>query len=60
MPEVRNGITATLRSRREQLFRTAYVEAARNKATVVNHLAQRIVESQGKPSSAPTLAPSKK
>ena len=48
MPEVRNGITATLRGRREQLLRTAYLEAIRNKATVVNHIARRIVESQGK------------
>ena len=48
MPEVRNGITATLRGRREQLVRAAYVEMIRNKATVVNHVARRIVESQGK------------
>ena len=48
MPEVKNGITQTLRGRREQLLRTAYVEAERNKATVVNHLARRIAESQGK------------
>jgi parvulin-like peptidyl-prolyl isomerase len=60
MPGVRDGITATLRGRREQLFRTAYVEAARNRATVVNHLARRLVESQGKLPSAPTFAPSKK
>src|SRR5205823_2160777 len=33
MPEVRDGITATLRGRREQLLRTAYLEAIRNKAT---------------------------
>jgi peptidyl-prolyl cis-trans isomerase SurA len=55
MPEVRNGITATLRGRKEQLLRTAYLEAVRNKAQVVNHEAQRIVDSQGKlppPSSA--------
>ncbi len=48
MPEVRDGITATLRGRREQLLRTAYLETIRNKATVVNHVARRIVESQGK------------
>jgi peptidyl-prolyl cis-trans isomerase SurA len=59
-PGVRDGITATLRGRREQLLRTAYVEAARNNATVVNHLARRLVESQGRLSSAPTLGPSKK
>ena len=59
MPAVRDGITATLRGRREQLLRTVYVEAARNKATVVNHLARRLVESQGKLSSPPTPAPAK-
>jgi parvulin-like peptidyl-prolyl isomerase len=55
MPEVRDGITATLKGRREQLLRTAYLDAIRNRATVVNHVARRIVESQGKlptPSSA--------
>lgn len=57
-PEVRDGITSTLRGRREQLLRTAYVEALRNKATVVNHLARRLVESQGKlpPAIAPTAS----
>ena len=55
MPEVRDGITQTLRSRREQLLRTAYLSALRNDAVVVNHLARRLVESQGKmPSLAPT------
>ena len=48
MPEVRDGITDTLRAQREQLVRTAYLETVRNKATVVNHLARQIVESQGK------------
>jgi len=57
MPEVRNGITSTLRERREQLLRTAYLEAIRNKATVVNHLARRIVEAQGKVPPTLTLAP---
>jgi len=58
MPEVRDGITATLRGRREQLLRAAYVEAARDNATVVNHLARRLVESAAKPPSMPApLAP---
>lgn len=55
MPEVRSGITSTLQGRREQLLRTAYLAAIRNKATVVNHLARRVVESQGQ--MPPTLAP---
>ncbi len=48
MPQVREGITQTLRSRREQLLRAAYLTALRNDAEVVNHLARRVVESQGK------------
>jgi hypothetical protein len=48
MPEVRGSITDTLRGRRETLLRTAYIDAARNNATVVNHLARRLVEGQGK------------
>jgi peptidyl-prolyl cis-trans isomerase SurA len=59
-PGVRDGITSTLRGRREQLMRAAYVEAARNKATVVNYLARRLVESQGKLPAGPALTPPKK
>lgn len=58
MPEVKQGITSTLRGRREQLLRTAYLQAIRDKANVVNHLAQRLVEGQGTPTVAPSLAPS--
>ena len=55
MPQVKEMITNTLKGRREQLLRAAYVNALRNDATVVNHLADRIVETQGKmPSLAPT------
>jgi peptidyl-prolyl cis-trans isomerase SurA len=56
MPEVREGIEATLRNRREQLLRTAYVEMVRNQATVVNHVARRIVESEGKLPPTPSSA----
>jgi hypothetical protein len=56
MPDVRKGIEDTLRGRREQLLRTAYVEALRDKAMIVNHLARRIVDSQGK--LPPSVAPS--
>ena len=55
MPQVKEMITNTLKGRREQLLRAAYVNALRNDATVVNHLADRIVETQGK--ATPTLAP---
>lgn len=49
MPAVREMISNTLKGRREQLLRGAYLNALRNDATIVNHLADRIVESQGKP-----------
>jgi len=38
-------------------LREAYIQTARNKAAVVNHLAQRLVESAAKPSAPPALAP---
>ena len=47
-PGVKDGITQTLKDRKEQLLRTAYLSAARGDATVVNHEARRIVEAQGK------------
>jgi hypothetical protein len=47
-PGVREGITATVKGRKEQLLRTAYLSAARGDAEVVNHAARRVVESQGK------------
>jgi peptidyl-prolyl cis-trans isomerase SurA len=53
-PGLKENITASLRGRREQLLRTAYLSAARTDAHVVNYLARRLVEAQGK---LPTLAP---
>ena len=47
-PGVKEGITQTLKDRKEQLLRTAYLSAARNEAVVVNHLARRVVEGNGK------------
>ena len=47
-PGVKEGITQTLKNRKEQLLRTAYLSAARGDASVVNHAARRVVESQGK------------
>jgi peptidyl-prolyl cis-trans isomerase SurA len=46
-PGVRDRITETLRSRKEQLFRAAYLTAARSDANVVNYLARRLMESKG-------------
>jgi peptidyl-prolyl cis-trans isomerase SurA len=53
-PGVRERISETLRSRREQLLRAAYLTAARSDATVVNYLARRLVESKG---AVPSLLP---
>jgi peptidyl-prolyl cis-trans isomerase SurA len=47
-PGVRDGITNTLRGRKEQLLRAAYVTAAQDEAQVENYLARRLVESKGK------------
>jgi peptidyl-prolyl cis-trans isomerase SurA len=49
VPAVKESITNTLKARKEQLMRAAYLTAARSDATVVNYLARRLVESQGKP-----------
>jgi peptidyl-prolyl cis-trans isomerase SurA len=54
MPEVRTGITNTLKGRKEQVLQAAYISSLRNNVVVVNLLAQRLLESQGK---MPSLAP---
>ena len=54
MPEVKQGITNTLRGRKEQLLQAAYVSSLRNNVIVVNVLAERLLETQGK---MPSLAP---
>ena len=53
MPEVKNAITSTIKGRREQLLRAAYLAALRNDTPVVNYLAKRVVESSGKMPAAP-------
>jgi peptidyl-prolyl cis-trans isomerase SurA len=57
-PKVKDQITATLKGRREQLLRAAYLTAARTDADVVNYLARRVVEEQSK-SASPATAPTK-
>jgi peptidyl-prolyl cis-trans isomerase SurA len=53
-PGVREQITQALRARKEQLLRTAYLTSARSDAHVINYIARRVVESQGKvPDSQP-------
>ena len=54
VPAVREQITNTLRGRKEQLLRSAYLTALRSDASVVNYYARQLVESTAKP---PTLAP---
>lgn len=56
-PGVRERITATLRGRKEQLLRAAYLTAARNDAVVVNYLARRLLESKGAMPSLQLAAP---
>jgi peptidyl-prolyl cis-trans isomerase SurA len=55
MPPVRQRITETLRGRREQLLRAAYLTVARSDADIVNYVARRVVEGRGQmpPSGAP-------
>ncbi len=53
-PGVKDGIATTLRQKREQLLRTAYLTATRADSTVTNFLARQLVTAQGK---APSLAP---
>jgi peptidyl-prolyl cis-trans isomerase SurA len=55
-PGVNDRITEALKARKEQLLRAAYLTAVRTDADVVNYLARRVVETQGK-MSAPTAAP---
>ena len=47
-PGVKDTITQGLKTRKEQLLRTAYLSAARSEADVTNHLARRLVDSNGK------------
>ena len=56
-PGVKDNITNTLKGRREQLLRTAYLTAAQADANVVNYLARQLVQSQGKvPAASPSGA----
>jgi len=59
MPQVRQRITETIRGRKEQLLRSAYLIAVRGDAVVVNYLARRLVDSQGKMPMAPMAAPAR-
>jgi peptidyl-prolyl cis-trans isomerase SurA len=60
MPAVRDGITSTLRARKEQVLRAAYLTTVQTDANVVNHLARRLVENQGKMPDLRPLSPAGK
>ncbi len=53
-PGVKDAISQSLKNRREQLLRSAYINSLRNGAVIENLIARRVVESQGK---VPTFAP---
>ena len=59
-PGVSDRITESLKARKEQVLRAAYLTSARSDADVVNYLARRIVEGQGKLPSGQAAAPSGK
>ena len=47
-PQVQQGIRDTLRTRKEQLLRSAYMADARDQAHVTDYLSRQIMESAGK------------
>ncbi len=47
-PQVQQSIRDTLRNRKEQLLRAAYLASARDQSKVTNYLAQQVMESAGK------------
>jgi len=47
--QVQTAIRQTLRNEKEQLLKAAYVEELRNRAKVVNYLAEQIVKAEGTP-----------
>ncbi|MGB8495377.1 MAG: SurA N-terminal domain-containing protein [Candidatus Acidiferrum sp.] len=57
-PQVQQTIRDTLRNRKEQLLRSAYLAVGRDQAHVTNFLAQQVVEAAGKlPDAAKSTTP---
>lgn len=57
-PQVQQTIRDTLRNRKEQLLRSAYLAVGRDEAHVTNYLAQQVVEAAGKlPDAAKSTSP---
>ena len=48
-PQIESSIRQTLTNEKEQLLKAAYIEDLRNRAKIVNYLAQRITEAGGPP-----------
>jgi peptidyl-prolyl cis-trans isomerase SurA len=51
-PQVRSAIRQTLTNEREQLLKAAYIEDLRNRAKVINHLAEKVVTASANPAQA--------
>jgi len=58
-PQVQQTIRDTLRNRKEQLLRAAYLATARDEARVTNYLARQVIESAGKLPTVPGIAEKK-
>jgi len=52
-PQIKEAIRGTLRNRREQLLRAAYLAASREDARVENYYARQVLEAAGRVSSEP-------
>ncbi len=59
MPSVKEAISSTLKGRKEQLIRAAYLTNLRNDAKVENVLAKKVIETKGKIAAAPPPAAAK-
>ncbi len=59
-PGVKEAISQSLKSRREQVLRAAYINSLRNDAAIQNLIARRVVASQGKVPTIGTAAPAAK
>lgn len=59
MPSVKEAISTTLKGRKEQLIRAAYLTALRNDARVENVLAKKVIETKGKIPAAPAAPAAK-
>jgi hypothetical protein len=59
-PQVQQTIRDTLRNRKEQLLRAAYLAIARDEVRATNYLAEQVIEAAGKlPDAAKSTLPPK-